>query len=308
MVPSDSAASPPSAPSADQDYGDQVRLTVAGVAARLGVAAPTLRTWDRRYGLGPSDHVAGSHRRYGAADLARLETMRRLTLDGVAPADAARIARDDQRPDPDPVAHAVPQPQEPSVADPLTLAAAAVEGDHERLARLVQRSNSDHGIIESWVTVIRPALEMVSQRAHPDRPGLDPRRALQAEMMRAVSVVATDPQAPKGDTVVYASDEHQVAAHVLAAELSTRGVRARVVHPGLLDDGPGALLDLVAKRPGTLTVFVEEPEGGVDWVQELCDRGDEVFLVAFTDEIAPRRGLHRARTLGGAVHEIMSVL
>ncbi|MEY3685921.1 MAG: hypothetical protein RJB00_871, partial [Actinomycetota bacterium] len=30
------------------------RLTVASVARRLGIAPATLRTWDRRYGLGPS--------------------------------------------------------------------------------------------------------------------------------------------------------------------------------------------------------------------------------------------------------------
>ncbi|WP_418607771.1 MerR family transcriptional regulator [Georgenia sp. SUBG003] len=36
-------------------------LTVAAVAGRLGVAASTLRTWDRRYGLGPSAHEAGAH-------------------------------------------------------------------------------------------------------------------------------------------------------------------------------------------------------------------------------------------------------
>jgi transposase-like protein len=67
-------------------------LSVAAVARRLGVAPSTLRTWDRRYGLGPSSHRAGSHRRYGAADLERLVVMRRLTLDGVQPAEAARIA------------------------------------------------------------------------------------------------------------------------------------------------------------------------------------------------------------------------
>jgi transposase-like protein len=68
------------------------RLSVAAVARRLGVAPSTLRTWDRRYGLGPSSHQAGAHRRYTPADLERLAVMRRLTLEGVQPAEAARIA------------------------------------------------------------------------------------------------------------------------------------------------------------------------------------------------------------------------
>lgn len=67
-------------------------LAVAAVARRLGVAPATLRTWDRRYGLGPSEHSAGAHRRYSDDDVARLMVMRRLALDGVAPADAARSA------------------------------------------------------------------------------------------------------------------------------------------------------------------------------------------------------------------------
>ncbi len=68
-------------------------LTVAAVARRLGVAPATLRTWDRRYGLGPSEHTAGSHRRYSGTDVARLMVMRRLTLEGVPPSEAAVIAR-----------------------------------------------------------------------------------------------------------------------------------------------------------------------------------------------------------------------
>lgn len=67
-------------------------LSVSAVAARLGVAPSTLRTWDRRYALGPSEHTAGSHRRYTGSDIARLMIMRRLTLEGVTSADAAKIA------------------------------------------------------------------------------------------------------------------------------------------------------------------------------------------------------------------------
>ena len=64
-------------------------LTVAAVARRLGVAPATLRTWDRRYGIGPSQHDSGTHRRYSATDLMRLTAMTRLIVAGVTPKDAA---------------------------------------------------------------------------------------------------------------------------------------------------------------------------------------------------------------------------
>lgn len=75
----------------EQPGPPEPRLTVAAVARRLGVAPATLRTWDRRYGLGPTLHEPGAHRRYSVTDLARLETMRRLVLDGVPPAESARL-------------------------------------------------------------------------------------------------------------------------------------------------------------------------------------------------------------------------
>ncbi len=74
------------------EQAPQPMLTVAAVARRLGVAPSTLRTWDRRYKLGPSAHTAGSHRRYSPSDVARLVVMRRLTLEGVPPGEAAQLA------------------------------------------------------------------------------------------------------------------------------------------------------------------------------------------------------------------------
>ena len=64
-------------------------LTVAAVARRLGVAPATLRTWDRRYGIGPTNHDTGTHRRYSANDVTRLSAMVRLIVAGVTPKDAA---------------------------------------------------------------------------------------------------------------------------------------------------------------------------------------------------------------------------
>src|SRR5690606_867413 len=64
-------------------------LTASEVARLVGVAVTTLRTWDRRYGLGPPGHEAGKHRRYRDEDVRRLAEMRRLTASGVPPGQAA---------------------------------------------------------------------------------------------------------------------------------------------------------------------------------------------------------------------------
>ena len=72
---------------------DEPRLTVSGAARRLGIAPGTLRTWDRRYGIGPTDHTRGRHRLYSAADMARLELMQHALVQGASPAEAARYAR-----------------------------------------------------------------------------------------------------------------------------------------------------------------------------------------------------------------------
>lgn len=74
------------------DGGEEL-LTVSAVARRLGVAPATLRTWDRRYGIGPSSHESGEHRRYCPSDLSKLMLMRRLISAGVSPSDAATQAK-----------------------------------------------------------------------------------------------------------------------------------------------------------------------------------------------------------------------
>lgn len=104
-------------------------LTAGAVARRLGVAVTTLRTWHQRYGLGPSQHIPGQHRRYTSEDLSRLEVMRRLTAQGVSPAEAAAWARRVSLPadhdDPPPVDPGTPALLDPGASAPLDPGASA---------------------------------------------------------------------------------------------------------------------------------------------------------------------------------------
>ncbi|MFD0351637.1 MerR family transcriptional regulator [Kitasatospora aburaviensis] len=67
-----------------------VGLATGGVAQRLGVSPTTVRSWERRYGIGPAHRQEGHHRRWSPQDIAVLEAMCRLTARGVPPGEAAR--------------------------------------------------------------------------------------------------------------------------------------------------------------------------------------------------------------------------
>ncbi|MFC4554358.1 MerR family transcriptional regulator [Georgenia faecalis] len=300
---------------------DGAPLTVAAVAGRLGVAASTLRTWDRRYGLGPSAHQAGSHRRYTPDDVARLETMRRLTLRGVAPADAARIAtrgegavRSEAATRPD--AGAVAEAQ--LIIDPLTLAAAAVEPDPPRLQRMLSRAVAERGIVETWTEVARPARLMLRQRDRVERPGMDPEGVLDFAVLGAVREVtlaleraaSADARADtrrRGTALLYAGAETRLRAHVLGAGLLELGVRARIVRASAT--GAADILELVGSQgAGALAVLGSPPEAAAV-VTAASGAGDlEVFLLGrdAPDLWLPR--VRRVRTAVAAVHEIAGVL
>ncbi|WP_030753388.1 MerR family transcriptional regulator, partial [Streptomyces sp. NRRL S-31] len=68
-------------------------LTTGALARRLGVSPTTLRSWDRRYGIGAAVRTGGRHRRWTPEDVAVLEEMCRLTASGVPPSEAARAAQ-----------------------------------------------------------------------------------------------------------------------------------------------------------------------------------------------------------------------
>src|SRR5512147_1777385 len=65
-------------------------MTVADVSRALAVPVPTLRSWERRYGLPAPPRTAGGHRRYTSRDLATLRELRDEIARGRPPREAAR--------------------------------------------------------------------------------------------------------------------------------------------------------------------------------------------------------------------------
>lgn len=179
------------------------RLTVAAAARRLGVAPATLRTWDRRYGIGPGEHEPGRHRRYSAEDLSRLELMQHALLRGASSADAAHYARAARLPRPDADPPSRPQPVPPVERDPAAVAAtdpgsplllaegrsapqvrvggrvlrlsgagraarglgrAALAMDPAAVRHLLREAIDAGGVEYAWDEVARPVLESVGRR------------------------------------------------------------------------------------------------------------------------------------------------
>jgi DNA-binding transcriptional MerR regulator len=71
----------------------QDSLRIHNVAAVTGVPEPTLRAWERRYGVPSPARTAAKYRLYTSEDVRLVREMRRLTESGVAANEAARRAR-----------------------------------------------------------------------------------------------------------------------------------------------------------------------------------------------------------------------
>jgi MerR family transcriptional regulator, light-induced transcriptional regulator len=68
--------------------------TIKQAALRTGLAIPTIRAWERRYGVVNPTRTAGGYRIYDDEAIERLSAMRRLVeVDGVRPSQAAEEVR-----------------------------------------------------------------------------------------------------------------------------------------------------------------------------------------------------------------------
>lgn len=70
------------------------RYRIQAVAQRTGVAAATLRAWERRYGIPTPVRTDTAYRTYSDSDVELVEEMCRLCNSGLSPAEAANLLKE----------------------------------------------------------------------------------------------------------------------------------------------------------------------------------------------------------------------
>jgi len=254
---------------------DDDGLSAGAVARRLGIAVTTLRTWHQRYGLGPTGHEHGHHRRYGEDDLARLEVMRRLTAIGVPAAEAARIALRE----PSEAVARLPAPVDAGAADAVNrsapraragggnaipvgraepevrgLGAVAMRLDSSAIRSLLERAVAARGVVRTWDELIRPVLVGIGARH------ASTQRLVEVEhlLSRCVSEVLSTVPRPGPDAIPQVllacadEEQHSLPLEALAAALAEDGVACRLLGARV---PPRALEDAV-RRTGPAAVVV----------------------------------------------------
>lgn len=242
-------------------------LTVAAVAHRLGIAPATLRTWDRRYGLGPSGHATGRHRRYDGQDVARLELMQRAMLRGASPAEAARYALTaaqpvvvDQDPDPLPARTTVLRlPGAGRFARGFGRAVLAMDSDAAQ--RLLGEAIAAGGVPHAWDEVVRPVLDAITQRWAHSGAAIETEHLLYecvlAALIRATPLVGR-PCNPRPVLLAAVPEErHTLPLHGLVATLAARGVGTRMLGAALPADALAAAIRRLA--PAVVVLWAQLP-------------------------------------------------
>lgn len=255
-------------------------LTVGMVAARLGVAPETVRSWERRYGLAPGGRSPGGHRRYTETDCRRLVLMQRLVGEGATPAraaaqvlatpvdaievSAASWARV-------PATTAAPAPgsrRRPGGPGGRSLAVPGASPEVRGLARAASRLDAEvmvdlltdllveRGAVATWDDVLRPVLVAAGVRWQRTGEGVDVEHVLSeatTEALRAHRARLLRPVPGRPVLLACApEDAHVLPLHVAAVALAERRVPVRLLGPRV----PANALASAARRTGASAVFV----------------------------------------------------
>ncbi|MGW0748498.1 MerR family transcriptional regulator [Streptomyces sp. NPDC002587] len=286
-------------PQPSQDLPDAA-LSTGAVARRLGVSPTTLRSWERRYAIGPAHREDGRHRRWTPQDIARLELMCRLTAQGVPPAEAARAVRDEATATRADARAARPGPGGPASL-PLGevrpqcrgLARAAVRLDAPAVEDLLDAALAEDGLVTAWEEIIAPTLHAVGRKwATAGEPYVEVEHLLSWHVSSALRRlrplrVPPYPAVPPVLLACAPGEQHSLPIEALAAALGERGLPVRMFGADLPADalraavrrtGPRAVV-LWSQSRSTADFALARSAAGIEWGLRGA-RGHSTVLLA----------------------------
>ncbi|WP_405791176.1 MerR family transcriptional regulator [Streptomyces sp. NBC_00029] len=249
------------------------RVTTGSVARRLGISPTTLRSWDRRYGMGPAAREDGRHRRWTREDIAMLEDMCRLTTSGVPPSEAAGVALSQAgRPRPArtrPASSVVPRPvRAPGSSEGLPLgdvrhafrglARAAVRLDSLTMDEQLAELMATQGLVIAWEEVMAPTLHAVGRKwESSDDRYIEVEHLLSWHISTALRRFTGNAPPPARDAppVLMAcvpDEQHTLPLEALAAGLAERGLPTRILGAAV----PAEALNASVRRVGPSAVVL----------------------------------------------------
>lgn len=266
---------------------EEPTLPVAAVARRLGVAPATLRTWDRRYGVGPSGHTNGKHRRYAPIDVARLEVMQRALLSGASTAEAAQYALDTVTSDPSapdvpaqPTSRGEPLPEEPHSASAASrvarqLSAAALAMDNHKVQQLLAEAIATDGPVVAWEEVIKPVLGAVGSGWRSSRSGIESEHLLAEQAVAALNRATPVVRRPRNHHPVLLAgqptERTSLSLYALAAGLAERDIDPMTFGVALPAD---ALIAAVRRTsPAAVVLWAQRPSSANPALFQRIARG-----------------------------------
>lgn len=299
----------------DDGPGADLTWSVGAVSSRLDITPSTLRTWERRYGVGPSHRTQGGHRRYTERDIERVELVRRLVGRGVSAQDAARVARNldhdelltalaDESQDRPPLGR---------VALVDAVMSASTSNDDTRLREVLASVLERNGFLDAWTDVLAPSLLRMAHETSAGSFAVETERSATEVILGAMLEVRSRGTRGPRPQVLLASgvdDGSCLPLVALGAALVDADISCRTVGP---ETDPRTVADLVEKLRPQVLLWWEQPVGTEEMLRRQLDRtGMNTFLLraapAWPKEIGLRFGFEHpvvATDVAGAVRHVL---
>ncbi|TQM32452.1 MerR family transcriptional regulator [Nocardia bhagyanarayanae] len=241
--------------------------SVRAVADRLGIPTATLRSWNRRYDIGPS-REPGKHRRYGESDIAALRRMLALIRAGASPAGAAAVVTERRR-------------TTATRGDWESLLTAAFALDAEALPALLDEHLIAYGVVDTWNMLCRPAFAAIVARQLAGEACVDVEHLLSWSTTAILHSYVPPTTPTKAQAAVLActgGETHVLPLEILRAALAERGLRAWMLGA---DVPTAALADALARtdrRPDAVLWSQHESTALMSAVRACAAAGARVFV------------------------------